>query len=518
MTQAQLDRTVATRTGESLRTVRLLGFQPDTPDSPGDRGDPAGRRLPVLRPGRALSRTISRRLARPGRVREPDLRRLLRLRRDRRVRGVNELIRFDPTCSRFTDHHSKESLTHDHAHPPPGPRPARRLPTLRSRDRPPRPDPPDRLHCRRRPSMRPTSVRASGRRARLPLAWPSTGAVALPLDALADLEGKDDSTVALDPVTPDRTVVRWTDRGIPQVREYTVPAIASLGRFVTPPASWTDLEPGLLDALAEATATAADDDTRYALSCLALRGGLRQHRRHRWPPGPDPGWLCLPLGRRRSDPAFADLRHQGAIARSGRPGRQDRRSRCAPCRPLDDLGRDQDRRPVPRRRSHPARSGFGGHPAQARSGRCPVPARFAGSPARSRRDQRTGHGRSQRPDRGPSPGGRPGWHDRAGPVPVGLHRHTGPVPDQPRVAGPSDPARAGRPGDRRRRLAAGRPRRRSNLRLAAAVEGLGAGAERRCGPHRVRAPFHHHARPLGRAARKESHRERNPQSRTAATS
>ena len=30
MTQAQLDRTIATRTGESLRTVRLLRFQPDS--------------------------------------------------------------------------------------------------------------------------------------------------------------------------------------------------------------------------------------------------------------------------------------------------------------------------------------------------------------------------------------------------------------------------------------------------------------------------------------------------------
>ena len=70
-----------------------------------------------------------------------------------------------------------------------------------------------------------------------PLAWPSTGVVALPLDALADLEGKDDSTVALDPVSPDRTVARWTNRGIPQVRESTVPAVGSLGRLPTTPAS-----------------------------------------------------------------------------------------------------------------------------------------------------------------------------------------------------------------------------------------------------------------------------------------
>lgn len=106
-----------------------------------------------------------------------------------------------------------------------------------------------------------------------PLAWPSSGEVALPLDALADIEGKDDATVALEAATPDRTVVRWTDRGIPQVREYMVPAVGSLGRFPSPPDAWADLDPGLLEALAEASATAAEDDTRYALSCLALRGG-----------------------------------------------------------------------------------------------------------------------------------------------------------------------------------------------------------------------------------------------------
>ena len=41
-----------------------------------------------------------------------------------------------------------------------------------------------------------------------PLAWPSGGSAALPLDALAEVEGRDDSLLALDPVAPDRTVVR----------------------------------------------------------------------------------------------------------------------------------------------------------------------------------------------------------------------------------------------------------------------------------------------------------------------
>src|SRR4051812_21534318 len=33
--------------------------------------------------------------------------------------------------------------------------------------------------------------------------------VALPLDALAELEGRDDSDVVLEAAAPDRTVVRW---------------------------------------------------------------------------------------------------------------------------------------------------------------------------------------------------------------------------------------------------------------------------------------------------------------------
>src|SRR5258707_2350689 len=50
-------------------------------------------------------------------------------------------------------------------------------------------------------------------------------AIALPLDALADVEGNDDSPVIVEAVAADRTVARWTDRGVPQTREYVVPAL-----------------------------------------------------------------------------------------------------------------------------------------------------------------------------------------------------------------------------------------------------------------------------------------------------
>jgi hypothetical protein len=107
------------------------------------------------------------------------------------------------------------------------------------------------------------------------VAWPSSGTAALPLEALAEVEGRDDSLLALDPVAPDKTVVRWSDRSIPQVREYTVPTIADLGPFPDRPTSWSEVPADLLNALAEATS--ADDDTRYALSCLLLKAGRDSH-------------------------------------------------------------------------------------------------------------------------------------------------------------------------------------------------------------------------------------------------
>src|SRR4051794_28601359 len=43
-------------------------------------------------------------------------------------------------------------------------------------------------------------------------------AVALPLEALAEIEGRDDSPVVLEAVAPDRTVARWQDHAVPQCR------------------------------------------------------------------------------------------------------------------------------------------------------------------------------------------------------------------------------------------------------------------------------------------------------------
>jgi hypothetical protein len=98
------------------------------------------------------------------------------------------------------------------------------------------------------------------------------GAVALPLDALAEFEGNDHVPVTLEAAAPDRTTARWADRGVPQHREYAVPRVETVAPFPETPETWSEAPPALLGALAESSATAADDSPRYGLSCLRLGG------------------------------------------------------------------------------------------------------------------------------------------------------------------------------------------------------------------------------------------------------
>jgi hypothetical protein len=97
-------------------------------------------------------------------------------------------------------------------------------------------------------------------------------AIALPLDALGDIEGRDDSPVSIEAVAPDRTLVRWLDHAVPQSREYDVLALDAVPPFPEPPPSWVSAPGELLTALVEANETTAEDSTRYSLNCLQLRG------------------------------------------------------------------------------------------------------------------------------------------------------------------------------------------------------------------------------------------------------
>ena len=100
-----------------------------------------------------------------------------------------------------------------------------------------------------------------------------SGFVALPLEALADFEGRDESPVAIESLGPRTTMARWSDRGVPATREYDVPEVGTGVDFPDPPDSWHEAAPALLDALAEASATAGEASARYALDCIQIRGG-----------------------------------------------------------------------------------------------------------------------------------------------------------------------------------------------------------------------------------------------------
>jgi hypothetical protein len=96
--------------------------------------------------------------------------------------------------------------------------------------------------------------------------------IPVPLDALADADGRDESPVELESVGPDRIMIRWHDRGISQTREYPVTPIGEIAPFPETPAMWTAISADVLDALAEASATCTPDNARYALDCIQLRG------------------------------------------------------------------------------------------------------------------------------------------------------------------------------------------------------------------------------------------------------
>ena len=99
-------------------------------------------------------------------------------------------------------------------------------------------------------------------------------AIAVPLEALADFEGRDDSPVVLEAVAPGRTVARWDDRGIPQGREYAVPAARlPAGRSPSRRPTSRSARPGCWTPWPRPPATTEEGSTRYALDCIQLRGG-----------------------------------------------------------------------------------------------------------------------------------------------------------------------------------------------------------------------------------------------------
>ena len=100
--------------------------------------------------------------------------------------------------------------------------------------------------------------------------------IPVPLDDLGDIEGRDDCPVVFEAAEPDRTVIRWQDHGIPQVRECPVTPFSNIAPFPETPAAWTQALADLLAALADASEICTDESTRYALNCMQLRGNLHK--------------------------------------------------------------------------------------------------------------------------------------------------------------------------------------------------------------------------------------------------
>jgi hypothetical protein len=97
--------------------------------------------------------------------------------------------------------------------------------------------------------------------------------IVLPLDALAAVEGRDDTPVVLEDGEVGQTVARWDDGGVPQVMAFALPEGAALRPAVLDlPAQFIRNSGTLLTALAEAARSAADEESRYAMHRIQLRG------------------------------------------------------------------------------------------------------------------------------------------------------------------------------------------------------------------------------------------------------
>ena len=100
--------------------------------------------------------------------------------------------------------------------------------------------------------------------------------IPVPLAALADVEGRDDSAVVIESVEQDRIIVRWQDRGIPLSREYPVTPFGKIAPFPDTPATWVSISADVLTALAEASEICTGESARYALDCVQMRGTIHK--------------------------------------------------------------------------------------------------------------------------------------------------------------------------------------------------------------------------------------------------
>ena len=90
----------------------------------------------------------------------------------------------------------------------------------------------------------------------------------LPLEFLADIEGKKDDPVELQASGNDQVTAHWQDGKVPQLVRYD--AKEPTNKFPALPATFATNRPNLLQALHEASEITDPSNERYAVGCLQL--------------------------------------------------------------------------------------------------------------------------------------------------------------------------------------------------------------------------------------------------------
>lgn len=97
-------------------------------------------------------------------------------------------------------------------------------------------------------------------------------ALFVPLEALADFEGRDSNLVTLERSGASGVVARWPDGVVPKSRTYEVDGLDKLPAFPDLPTKMVRNDTALWQALGDAGQSVATDVTRYALDKIQLRG------------------------------------------------------------------------------------------------------------------------------------------------------------------------------------------------------------------------------------------------------
>lgn len=94
----------------------------------------------------------------------------------------------------------------------------------------------------------------------------------VPLQLFADCEAKNRDMVTIRLGEPGHIVATWDEGGLPQHRDYLFADEASIPQRPPLPTEFASNEPGLLIALRDVMETTEQNATRYALSCVQLKG------------------------------------------------------------------------------------------------------------------------------------------------------------------------------------------------------------------------------------------------------